>query len=73
MDHFCCLTAGSVPLALKFWLFSLTSSSWYANDDVQFQQVIVAAVFCRAMLELKTISAAMCNEIGCICGISANS
>jgi hypothetical protein len=43
------------------------------DEDVQFQQVIVAAVFCRAMLELKTISAAMCNEIGCICGISANS
>jgi hypothetical protein len=35
--------------------------------------VIIVAVFCRAMLEPKTMSAAMCNEIGCICGISANS
>jgi hypothetical protein len=54
MDLFCCPTAGSAPFAMKFWLFSCTSSSWLASEDVQFQQVIIAAVFCRAMLEPKT-------------------
>jgi hypothetical protein len=51
MDLFCCPAAGSAPFAMKFWLFSLTSSvHGMQGEDVQFQQVIVAAVFCSSML-----------------------
>jgi hypothetical protein len=59
MDLFCCPAAGSAPFCDEVLaLFTHKQCSWYASEDVQFQQVIVAAVFCRAMF---------------ICGISANS